>query len=272
MSRSIPDELTRAMEEAATLAPDDPRRQAVIERVRDAGPAAEAAWLELVDQTERLRLELRRIEVPSGLERDLLELPAAHPRHRQGRVSALRRAAVVVAILALVFGVWFGAGPWLGRSEAPASSEAMQHVAALTIRDHRNPDELSVRSKDRDTVAAALRDRTNMPVHLPRLNEQYQLMGGRICELDGQRVIYTRWRRAGRTHSLYQLQRGAFGLPETFAARRMETPAVPGAPTPHELVLWPGKNCVYVMVCDEGGAAPGDRHAKGAHVGEVDRR
>jgi len=90
-----------------------------------------------------------------------------------------------------------------------------------------------------------------MPVHLPKLDAGYQLVGGRVCELDGQRVIYTRWQRNGRIHSLYQLERGDFGLPETFTARRIETPAVPGEVAPHELVLWPGEDCVYARVCED---------------------
>lgn len=108
MTSETQDEIRRRMSEAVLLPPSDPLRQSVVERVAAADGALEREWLELVQEDERLRVELARVRPPPpDLHRRLLDIPAqAQPN---APVSGTRWwvAAVVVGavILAAIIGM-----------------------------------------------------------------------------------------------------------------------------------------------------------------------
>lgn len=247
MNKRIPEHLERAMEQAAMLSPQDPDRQAVVDRVKAAGPDAEAAWLELVEEDERLRLTLQDVRVPDDLQSTLLEIPTTHTSHGWAWMRWLSgAAAVVVAATMVTFGVW----SWSADSTAGASADTARHVAMLTAEDLAAHAPLTIRSSNRAKVASVLQAASGMAVDMPNLGPEYALVGGRVCELNGKRVICTRWLHNGKMHSVYQLDRQAFGLPRALPAQRFK-PTI--GQTRYEAVVWSSQRCAYAMICDERG-------------------
>ena len=64
MTRPVLHDVRRRMSEAMLLPPDHPLRQAVVEHVAAADGPLEREWLELVQEDERMRVELARVKPP----------------------------------------------------------------------------------------------------------------------------------------------------------------------------------------------------------------
>jgi hypothetical protein len=242
MTDKISDNLRWQMEEAATLPPDDPNRQDVARQVAELGPEAEAEWLELLEQDEKLRLELRAVETPPGLHQRLLtEAPAGGTRFTRW---LWRTWAGVAAVALLAVSVW-ASGLWLGGDAAPNQAASL---APQIVQDHLSRPELVVQSENTQQLVQQLGGRTELPIHIPHLGDGYQLVGGRICELKDQQIVYTRWQRDGQQQSLYQFSARDIALDESGAPLRVSVPATASNSQRHEVVFWPGHNCVYALV------------------------
>jgi len=255
MSDRISDELRWQMEEAATLPPDAPKRQAVAREVTRLGAEAEAQWLELLQQDEKLRLELRGVDPPNGLHDRLL---SEAPPTRARRASPLRRAAIGAAALAILVTVLAGAMRWLpsGEGHQPAA------LAPRLVGDHSSEPALTVRADETTRLIERLRGASELPVHIPHLGDGYRLVGGRICRVDDEPAVYTRWRQGDRLHSLYQFNAEAIALDGSAKPHRVSVPRRDAAGPGYAVVFWPGHECVYALVKQPGDpttAATGER-------------
>lgn len=103
MKRPVLDDVRRRMSEAALLPPEHPLRQAVVEHVAATDGSLEQEWLELVQEDERLRVELARVKPPPpGLHQRLMEIPLqARPSSPAGRFRWAIAAMIAAAALAL---------------------------------------------------------------------------------------------------------------------------------------------------------------------------
>ncbi len=105
-------DIRQRMPEAVLLPPEHPLRQAVVEQVAATDGPLEREWLELVQEDERMRVELARVKPPSpDLHRRLMDIPAQTqpvPRSRTGRwwlvvvVAAVLIIAMAVVLAALI--------------------------------------------------------------------------------------------------------------------------------------------------------------------------
>ena len=91
------------------LPPEHPLRQAVVEHVASVDGPLEHEWLELVQEDERLRVELVRVKPPPpGLRQRLMEIPLqAQPTSPVGRsrwwtAGIIVAAALVLAVVVLL--------------------------------------------------------------------------------------------------------------------------------------------------------------------------
>ena len=248
--RPIEESLQQQMEQAALLPEHDPARQAVVDRVRQAGPAAHAQWASLLEQTERLRLMSQDVTTPSNLAERLRAIPGHVQARRSRRIrwpgpaAASTLAAACLLIVAL-------AGLSLLRSAGPDFEHAASEVVRLTIHDHRQQPALSFATDNPRAVADHLQPGVHFPIRVPDMPADKALAGGRVCSFDGRPLAYTRWHdhRLGRAHSLYQLCIHDFNLPEDFVPRRIDIPATPDHPQPLAVTLWPaGDDCAFALV------------------------
>ncbi|MCH8210228.1 MAG: hypothetical protein IIB99_02535 [Planctomycetes bacterium] len=247
MTNHTENDLRRRMEDAASLPPDDPSRQEVLRRIEEAGTWAEQQWLELLMENEQVRLALRHIQPPQGLEEELLLIPSPTvPRRWFTRTRLLSRSvAATYLLLAVGFGLI-----WL--QHRPPLSEATQHLAMLAIRDHVKRPELTVQSTDRSEIEARLKPLAAFPISIPTLNSGYELVGGRVCKFDSRPIISTRWQYRGRDHSLYQVRLGDFDLPREFVPQVVTAPSIPPNPGAHRVVIWSDGQCAFALVCVDG--------------------
>ncbi len=104
MTSETHEEVRRRMSEAVLLPPSDPLRQSVVERVAATDGALEREWLELVQEDERLRVELARVKPPRpDLHRRLLDIPAqAQPSATVSSMKLWVAAAIGAAVVAVV--------------------------------------------------------------------------------------------------------------------------------------------------------------------------
>ncbi|HEV2294852.1 MAG TPA: hypothetical protein VGR35_13450 [Tepidisphaeraceae bacterium] len=96
------------MPEAALLPPSHPLRQAIVEHIAATDGPLEREWLDLVQEDERLRVELARMKPPSpDLHRRLMEIPVqSQPdslitRSRWWIIAAVILIVVLIVLLAV---------------------------------------------------------------------------------------------------------------------------------------------------------------------------
>ncbi len=247
MSGAIPRELKREMNEAALLPAGDPRREALLPRIEEAGEEATQLWAELIGENERLRMALRHASVPEGLEERLRQIAETAPlpwwRPRIRGAAIIAAALLAIAALALLL-----------RSPArPPVADAASRLAALAIRDHSGHSHLAVESSDPAEVESGLAGSSTVAARVPPLDDRYRLVGGRACRFGELHTIYTRWIKDGRDHSLYQVRRSDFDLPPDLLPVEVATPPTPGSPAGHRVVIWADGPDAYALVCDGSG-------------------
>lgn len=243
--------LRRRMEDVALFPPEDPQRQAVMQEISAIDGPLEQEWLQLLEDNERLRLELARVEAPAGLEQRLLAIARQHPRRRLWRFRTPRWIFAVAAVVALVVG-----SSIFALLNGQRSSRALQAFASLAANHHEAQPALSVSTEDWKVVEASFAGKFPLPIQRPSLDPDLRLQGGRLATLDGQQVLYTRWTDRGTTHSLYQFCAKSFGLRHPLD--RMTVLPRAGASEPRcRVIIWSEDHCDYAMVVDVG--VPADR-------------
>ncbi|MCH7797997.1 MAG: hypothetical protein IID28_06070 [Planctomycetes bacterium] len=245
-------DLLAAMDDAVLLPEDDPRRLEILQQLDDADRRTQLAWADRLRESERLRLALRHVEVPGGLEQRLLGIPASVRRpwwkwRLTGWRSAAALAAAVITTAAFV--------TLLRTSATGTIADAASRLAALAIDDHAGRPVLSVASADPREVEARLTTTAPFAVRVPALDDPYTLLGGRVCSFGSRPIVYTRWRKDNRDHSLYQVRLADFGLPGNLLPTTVTTPPTPGHPIGHRVVIWAQEAFAYALVCDGGDQA-----------------
>ena len=242
------DDLPAAMDDAALLPEDDPRRRQVLRRLEDADSRIQLAWADRLREVERLRLALRHVDVPGGLEQRLMGIPATV--RRGWRLTRWRGAAVLAAAVITTAAIV----TLLRTSSTGTIADAASRLAALAINDHAGRPILTVMTEDPREVEAQLAAAA-FAVRIPALDERYTLLGGRVCSFGTRPIVYTRWRKDDHDHSLYQVRLTDFGLPGDLLPTTVTTPPTPGNPIGHRVVIWARDVFAYALVCDGSDAA-----------------
>ncbi len=242
MTHQVTDDLRRAMEDAALLACDDPRRREVLARIDEAGVAAREAWSEIQKEYDRLPHSLRLVNPPAGLEERLFKIPST-----TARSSPLSRRGAAILAAAVILSAAVSGLIWL---RPPASGPGpAERLAALAIRDHARHPVLTVRTSDRAEVESRLGSLAPFQVRVPALGARCTLVGGRLCKFGSRPLIYTRWQGDGRERSLYQVLATDFDLPQDFLPTEIITPPTPAYPSGHRVVIWADGGSVFALVC-----------------------
>jgi len=237
--------LRRRMAEAAALPAHDEHRLAVAREVLEAGDWAEAEWLELIREDERLRLELLRVPPPTGMIERLRQIPREAP---PVGIHWLRRAGSAAAALLLGIGLWLAVQQ---RAQNPSLDGRFQQLGLLAINHHNHHTPLgpSIRGSDRFRLAAVLDRRLHYDIDLPDLGGDFELLGVSVCKLGAHPVACTQWRKGDRTYTLLQLCQRDFELPERFAKQRVKHIT---AGQLQQAVFWTEKGCAYSLIADAG--------------------
>lgn len=237
------------MGEAASLPPDDPKRQEMQAEVSRLGPWAEAEWLALLEEGERWRLELSRVDVPEGLEERLLRIPSeahAHPFAgivRSGRMAWIGLAAAVL----LAVGAW----SLFGKDGPEPRPLPLDSLALLAMNDHLDSHTLDVASADPKAVESGLHDRIPFPIRWPDLGSEIKLEGGRRCTLGSHPVCFTTWRKDGVRFTLLQIRRTDFALPKDLAPVAVTPKGAAAGKRPLEVLIWTEGEVGWALVADD---------------------
>jgi hypothetical protein len=222
--------------------------------VSNLGPWAEAEWLALLQEGERWRLELTRVELPEGLEERLLRIPSDRRSGAISRMLGIPRLAWAAMAAAVVLAVcaWFVLGD---RESQPTPVEAL---ARLAVNDHVETHTLDVRGDAEPAVASGLRDRIPFEIRFPDFGGGLAIEGGRLCTLRSHPVCFTTWRRDGVRLTLLQLRRIDFGLPADLSPT-VVAPEGTAASRPLDVLVWTTGEFGYALVADEPSALRGVR-------------
>lgn len=237
----------REMGEVSSLPADDPQRLEMQAEVSRLGAWAEAEWLALLQEGERWRLELARVDVPEGIEERLLRIPLDTRSARLSLLARVPRAAWISVAAAVLIAV----GAFLLFAKPSPGADPLERIAALAVHDHRETHDLDVTAEDPAAVASGLRERIPFAVQFPDFGGAIRLAGGRRCTIDAHPVCFTTWRGGGARFTLLQFRRADFGLPERLAP----TTVVPkeseaGAP-PTAVLVWTEGEFSWALVTDD---------------------
>jgi anti-sigma factor RsiW len=168
------------------------------------------------------------VRVPAQLEAELLTIPDSVPYRRWAGSERLLRQVAAAAFLVALTAV---AVVWLHR---PSETDAAIHrVALLTMSEHFDRTELTVKTTDPRELERSLASVLPFPVVLPELGEGLELVGGRRCSLGSHAVAYSLWRSSDEVYSLYQFIPAEFGL-----TGAIERTTVPGSGASCQVVVW----------------------------------
>lgn len=235
--------LRKRMGEVAALPPDHPDRQAIVVQISTIGGDLEREWLVLLQFDEQLRLDLARVPVPADLQEKLLKIPSNAVRS-QGRIFRNRRVLALAAAVLLALGIW--AAVVVSRGNQP---RAVANVASLVAAEHELQPVLSVTSPRANVVSASLQQQVAYPVVIPQLPHDPQLIGGTVLNLDGHKVVYTRWNNGKELCSLYQFCGPDFGV-RHFAQRQKLEPAPGQSGHRCSVFMWTEGHCDYALVME----------------------
>lgn len=223
MTRDERAELRAAMNEASLLGPESSLRQQVESDVHRAGTWAEEEWMQLLQDDERLRIELRRVDVPDEVKARLKRIPRDLPR--RPILSLLRPLLAAAAVLLLVGLPLY----WTSRAGAEVDELSLQNIVVMASDDHLNDRHLVVRTEVPDEFVRALQTEVDFEVGMPSTRPEGIFLGGRRCRWAGCSVIYSLWKVHGELQSLIQFCPKQFRLPESMTERVVEF-SQPGHP------------------------------------------
>ncbi|MBL9088467.1 MAG: hypothetical protein JNM10_15105 [Planctomycetia bacterium] len=234
----------RALEDASCLPPGDPERLAVERDVVARGGFAEREWLSLLEEGERLRIELQRVEVPAQLEAALLRDAGIPPRTI--RASRLRTGllAAAAAVVLLVVG-------WVSGGGGPSKPDPLSTLALLALTDHLDTHDLEVTSGDPVVLEHALRGRIPFTVRLPALGRDAVLEGGRRCTLGSHVVCFSAWRLGGARATLIQLRPEQFGVSPSLSPTIVRADGAAAGRAPLDVLIWADGEFGYALIADE---------------------
>lgn len=242
MPRQYNDE-SRAMEEAALLPQDDPRRRAFVEALEDSG-ADHRAWCEALARNEDLRLRLLGVDTPAELTERIRAVRGPEvcaPRSRQPAfVGAILAATVLIAITV---------GLFASRHGTPADT-AVYELAKLAAADHATLPGMTVETNDLGGLSLALGDSLPFDIAIKSPQPGAELLGGRLCSFGDRPIVYTRWRTEDGEVAVYQMEHQAFGLGPGLQPVDIGTSQIGSSGSPCNVRVWSDDSFAYVAVED----------------------
>lgn len=236
-------DMDRLIEEASALPADHVDRGRLLTEIDRRGETARQAWLERSGSYEALRERFGDVTPPAHLEEALLAIPDSTSPQRL--IRGARRGRWVVAAAALIALLVLGVVMQTLRTE----DNSFDTLAALMVEDHRSRPALTVPANEPAVIERELNKADKLAVRVPDLGESFDLVGGRLCKFDRAPLAYTRWEHRGMEHSLYQVERTRFSLPDRFATREITVPALPGESDGVRVLIWQEGDFVYGLVC-----------------------
>src|SRR5262245_27821721 len=236
------------MGEAASLPPEHPQRIEMQGEVSRLGAWAESEWLSLLEEGERWRLELGRVDVPEGLEDRLLRIPAESRGPALSLLGVRPRTWLAVAAALLVgIGVWLA----LGRGGPEPTPRPLDTLAMLAVNDHFHTHSLDVTSSDPKEVESGLRAKIPFEIRWPEFDSPIRLEGGRRCTLGTHPVCFSTWRQGGVRFTLLQVRRRDFDLPEGLRPTTITPKEAAAGRKPMDVLIWTEGADGWALVADD---------------------
>jgi len=239
MTHQRDDEL-RALDEAALLPEDDPRRSEFVESLQDRD-----AWCAILAENEDLRLRLRSVDIPQGLTdrvRSVRTTPMSASRRRFALVQRMLVAAAI--LLAAFLGV-------VALQSASRGNGAIHELATLAAMDHAARPELTVETAHMNTLRARLHSSAPFELNIDAPEPGAVLTGGRVCSFGDRPLVYTRWSDADEDIAVYQVDRRAFGLSAGLSATEVDIPEEGSPVSRCRVRIWSDAEFAYVVVHDQ---------------------
>ncbi len=230
--------LYRVMGEAAALPPEDRQRRAVEAEIAAEGSWAEQEWLKLLQEDERLRLELQRVSVPVGMQERLLRIPDGDSRS-QTRCFPWWRFAAAAAVIAVIVGAYF---------LPHGNRDRLRSVALLAMNEHLNRKDLTVVTQDPSQLAGRLSAALPFRVSLPDLGPEFRLVGGSDCKMCTHRAALSLWSRGGEEFSLLQFIPADFKLPPEMEPVTFCCVDMVPAGAPCDVKVWTRNGYGYALI------------------------
>ncbi len=240
------------MLEASLLSPTDPGRIEFEAEIAVGESWARDEWLCLLEENERMRLELISVRVPEGLAESLLQAQTLSSGAKFGLIISsplLRVAATVVLLLGL------GSGVFYFREQA-ATGRRIAEVAELALDHFVHGSDVSVITLDPDYMARYLEGSVPFPVRMPAVESELSLIGGSSGRLGAYPAVYTRWSYQAKKQSncaIIQFRSQDFGLPESVAREVVHSSNV-NCPSAKDMncnvIVWSEGGDGYVLVAD----------------------
>jgi hypothetical protein len=251
--RNDPKEILRLrMLEASLLPPTDPGRSELEAEIAAGESWARDEWLSLLEENERLRLELISVQIPEGLADSLMQTTTLSSGVKFGKIvhSPLLRVAATVVLL-----LGFGSGLFYFREQA-ATEKRIAEVAVLALDHYVHGSDVSVITLDPDYMARYLESSVPFPVRMPAVESDLSLIGGSSGSLGAYPAVYTRWSHQAKKQSncaIIQFRSQDFGLPESVArevvhSSNVNCPSAKGMNC--NVVVWSEGGDGYVLVAD----------------------
>lgn len=240
------DDERRALEEAALLSEDDPRRREIVDGLEGMGEAHDM-WCAIVRENEDLRLRLRDVDTPPGLiERTRgVRHGTAPPR----RARPLKRTlTAAIALLVTVVGVLLVRSGGIDPAYGPT-----YELATLAAMDHAARPKMAVTTDDLNILASSLGDSLPFDLGITAPEPSAVLLGGRLCSFGDRPIVYTRWRTEGGEIAIYQMEQRAFGLRPGIGPVDIETPENGSPDSRCNVRVWTDDRFAYVSVNDRRG-------------------
>ncbi|MBW7998352.1 MAG: hypothetical protein FVQ81_17630 [Candidatus Glassbacteria bacterium] len=245
--------LRRRMLEASMLPPDDPLRSELEAELAAEGDWARGEWLELLEENERIRLELLNVRVPEKLAGGLMQISAGSGTGFAARTFAspvLRIAATVLLMIG------FGGGALFFMRDNARTDRQIELIAELALESYVHDHDVSVITLDPGYLERNLEGTVPFQVKMPVVQSDLSLIGGRSSSLGAYPAVYTRWsHQAGQQSrcAIIQFRSKDFGLPESAAKEVVQSSNVNCPSTLDKdcnVVVWSEGGNGYALVAD----------------------
>lgn len=199
-----------------------------------------------------IRARLPQETAPAALREKVLAMIAEErgprtPRARRSFRGSLRRALGALGLVAVLAG-----GIWLVQygNRAPA-----QPFASILVEDHVGnlSSTMEIATSDPEAVQKWFRERAGFAFRLPATSEP-QLLGGRLCHLQGRKAALIWYRHPRSTVSLYILDAGDAELSDEQMIALDGKRCMVDARKGYSVVIWKERGLLYGLVSDVRGA------------------
>jgi hypothetical protein len=237
----------KRMEEGSFLPSDDPLRLELERDLSSQPSRLREKWLEILAETESLKLKTLDISVPKHLEQrllnDLEELPAP--------LKTRKTPTWMLAAACLFAGVLIGFALNHQQEQPP-----FQQVVLLAADDHINDRRLAVSTSDLDEFERVIKANHQLPVAFPTPAPGFKLVGGRVCHWGQERIVYSLWKKDGLAYSLIQFDAQGMNMPPSQKPCLTCCDDGITSQQPMDLVVWVEQGRGYALVGRQGSVDP----------------